>query len=138
MDKSPLDHHRRRISELTLQLAALNSADDCSGGNDNKGRDAIADSPGKLPSTADDRDCGRGGADASPARSAESRAERQLDSGLLLKRSELRSMLDFTGECFEEVSSMLRSPRKDPKSVVSLAQVYGRSANSRDGESDGA
>eukprot|EP00102_Acyrthosiphon_pisum_P027000 XP_016664210.1 PREDICTED: uncharacterized protein LOC100572133 isoform X2 [Acyrthosiphon pisum] len=146
VEKSPLDHHRKRISELTLQLAALNSTDDCSGGGN-------TDPPEKLPSTADDHSvapsgrrnrgaddhyCGRSGADARPAQSTESRAERQLNSGLLLKRSELKSMLDFTSECFEEVSSMLRSPRKDPKSAVSLAQVYGRSENSGDGESDGA
>lgn len=149
VEKSPLDHHRRRISELTLKLAALNSTDDgrC-GSNNTLSRDTFDDPPARRPATVDDYrvttssgrrgrggddDCGRGGAGARPARSTDPRADRQLDSSdLMFKRSELRSMLDFTGECFEEVSSMLRSPRKDPKSTVSLAQVYGRSANSHD------
>jgi len=153
-EKSPLDYHRQRISELTLKLAALNSTDNGrTGSNNTMSSDTVADPPAmaddyRVTSSSgrrgrggdyDDDDCGRdrGGAGARPARSAESRAERQLDSSdLLCKRSELRSMLDFTGECFEEVSSMLRSPRKDPKSATSLAQVYGRSANSHD--DDGA
>jgi len=151
VEKSPLDHHRQRISELTLKLAALNSPNDGrTGSNNTMSRDAFVDPPARRPATVDDYrvtssssgrrvrggddNCGRGGgAGARPARSTDSRAERQLDSSdLLFKRSELRSMLDFTGECFEEVSSMLRSPRKDTKSTVSLTQVFGRSANSHD------
>ncbi|XP_022175653.1 uncharacterized protein LOC111037408 [Myzus persicae] len=148
VDASPLDHHRQRISELTLQLAELNSTDSRASSN-NTSRDTIADSPARRPTTADDYRvalswrrgrgddddgdcCSRGGAGARLARSSESRAERQLDGGLWRKRSELRSMLDFTGECFEEVSSMLRSPRKDPKSAASLAQLFGKPTNSRD------
>jgi len=141
VDKSSLDRQRQRISELKRKLAALNAI------NYSESRhNMVADPLTRRPIPADDYrvassgrrvrggddndDCSSGGAAARPARSAE---RHHVDSGLLFKRSELRSMLDFTGECFEEASSMLRSRRNNPKSV-SLAQLNERSAKRRGGD----
>jgi len=143
-DKSSLDRQRQRISELKRKLAALNTTDGPTS-NYSESRHVVADPLARRPIPADDYrvassgcrvrggddndDCS-GGAAARPARSAE---RHHLDSGLLFKRSELRSMLDFTGECFEEASSMLRSRRSNLKSV-SLAQLNERSAKRRGGD----
>ncbi|XP_060845094.1 uncharacterized protein LOC132924680 [Rhopalosiphum padi] len=143
-----IDKSLQRISELKRKLAALKAPDGRTG-NYGDSRHTTAGPPARRPIPADDYratlsgrrvrggdddDCsGVGGGTARPARSAESRAERHSDSGLLFKRSELRSMLDFTGECFEDASSMLRNRRTNPK-CVSLAQLSERSAKRRGGD----
>lgn len=141
VDKSSLDRQQQRISELKRKLAALNAID---GPTSNYSRhNMVADPVARRPIPADDYRVAssghrvRGGDDnddcssgARPARFAE---RHHVDSGLLFKRSELRSMLDFTGECFEEASSMLRSRRSNPKSV-SLAQLNERSAKRHGGD----
>ncbi|XP_060856135.1 uncharacterized protein LOC132933880 [Metopolophium dirhodum] len=143
----PSEHQRPRISDLARKLAALNAPDGRTGHY--KSRNTFVDPPARRPTPADDYrapssgrrspggydECGGGRAGLRPARSTESRAERNSNSGMPFRWSERPSMTsDFTGERSEKASSMLRSRRTDPK-CVSLAQLYGRSAKSRDDES---
>lgn len=146
---SPSEYQRpHRISDMARKLAALNAPDGRTGHY--KSRNTFVDPPTRRPTPADDYraplsgrrspgghdECGGGWAVLRPARSTESRSERNLNRGMPFRWSERRSMTsDFTGERSEEVSSILRSRRTDPK-CVSLAQLFGRSAKSRDDESD--
>jgi len=146
VEKSPPEHQLLRISDPARKLAALNAPDGRTGHYNN--RKSVVDPLRRRPTLTDDYraplsgrpspgsydECGGGKIDLRPARYIESRAERNL--GMPFTWSERWSMTsDFTGERSEEVSSMLRSRRTDPE-YISLVQLYGRSATSRDDESD--
>lgn len=151
VEKLLSEHQRSQISYLARKQAALNAPDGRTGHY--KSRNTFADPPTRRRTpTGDyrvrldghhrgrrgDDDCSGSWTGLRPTRSIESRDERHLDKGMPFKWPEpavRRSMFDFTGEHSEELSSMLRNRRTDPK-CVSLAQLYGRSTKSRDDKSD--